>query len=171
MSMGTDGQVTTAPVASGVRTGDELGPALLALGRAYRGAVGEILDGVPHGHRGYHTLSAVIRGDHPSQLVLATRLGIDRTVMTYLIDDLVAAGLVERQLNPDDRRQRKIVATPQGLRTMAELNRRVREAEDELLGALDTDEREAFCDLLKRAVGGLRDGDGNPCYPDGDRNC
>ncbi|MFK0044612.1 MarR family transcriptional regulator [Streptomyces sp. NPDC090741] len=43
---------------------------------------------------------------------MATYLGIDRTVMTYLIDDLVTAGLVERRLNPADRRQRKIVTAP-----------------------------------------------------------
>ena len=35
--------------------------------------------------------------------------------MTYLIDDLATAGIVERRLNPADRRQRKIVATRHGL--------------------------------------------------------
>ncbi len=145
---------------------DEFGPALLTLGRAYLGFVVEILDGVPHGPRGYHTLGAVIRGDHPSQLALATGLGIDRTVMTYLLDDLVAAGLVERQLNPTDRRQRKIVATALGIQAMAHLNRRVCQAEDELLGALDDEERDAFRTLLRRAVDGLADIRTNGCVPD-----
>jgi len=146
-------------------TADEVGPALLVLTRAYFGAVGSILDGLPHGPRGYHTLGAVIRGDHPSQLALATWLGIDRTVMTYLLDDLVAAGLVERQQNPADRRQRKIVATSAGKRTRAALAAKVRQAEDELLAALDEHERKTLRELLRRAVVGLPDGS-NPCGPE-----
>jgi len=144
---------------------DEVGPALLILTRAYLGVISPIVDGLPHGPRGYHTLGAVIRGDHPSQLALATWLGIDRTVMTYLLDDLVAAGLVERQQNPTDRRQRRIVVTPQGMRTRAELESKIRQAEDELLGQLENHERESLRDLLARAVAGLPYG-GNPCGPE-----
>jgi DNA-binding MarR family transcriptional regulator len=142
----------------------EAGPALLVLTRAYFGAVGPILDGLPHATRGYHTLGAVIRGDHPSQLALATWLGIDRTVMTYLLDDLVAAGLVERQQNPTDRRQRKIVATAHGVQTFTELQRKVRRAEDDLLGALSDTERETLRDLLGKAVAALPNG-GYTCGP------
>jgi DNA-binding MarR family transcriptional regulator len=145
---------------------DDLGFGLLALGRAYQCAVAEVLDGIPHGPRGYHTLGAVARAEHASQLALATRLGIDRTVMTYLIDDLAAAGLVERQLNPADRRQRKIVLTELGRRTVAAVARRVRQAEDEVLGALADADRETFRELLWRAVDGLGAGaSGGPCDP------
>lgn len=144
---------------------DEVGPALLILTRAYLGLISPIVDGLPHGPRAYHTLGAVIRGDHPSQLALATWLGIDRTVMTYLLDDLVAAGLVERQQNPTDRRQRRIVATPRGVRTRTELESKIRQAEDELLGPLEDHERVSLRDLLARAVAGLPDGR-DPCGPD-----
>jgi DNA-binding MarR family transcriptional regulator len=144
---------------------DDVGPALLVLARAYLGVIAPIVDGLPHGPRGYHTLGAVIRGDHPSQLALANWLGIDRTVMTYLLDDLVAAGLVERQQNPTDRRQRRIVATPQGIRARAELESKIRQAEDELLGPLEDHERETLRDLLTRAAAGVPVG-GNPCGPE-----
>jgi DNA-binding MarR family transcriptional regulator len=87
---------------------------------------------------------------------LATHLGIDRTVMTYLIDDLVGAGLVERQLNPADRRQRKIVATATGGAAYTDLERRVTAAEDTLLGALDPAERHALRQLLRRVACDLR---------------
>jgi MarR family transcriptional regulator, transcriptional regulator for hemolysin len=53
--------------------------------------------------------------DEPcSQAALAARLGIDRTVMTYLLDDLVTAGLVERRQDPGDRRTRSVAATEHG---------------------------------------------------------
>jgi MarR family transcriptional regulator, transcriptional regulator for hemolysin len=123
---------------------------------AYQSSVVTVLGEVPHGPRGYQTLAAVVHGDQPSQLALATHLGIDRTVMTYLIDDLVAAGLVERQLNPADRRQRRIVATDDGVGRYTDLERRVRAAEDKLLGALEPAERQAFRQVLRRVACDLR---------------
>ncbi len=34
--------------------------------------------------------------------------------MTYLLDDLEAAGLIERRPDPSDRRARRLAATPHG---------------------------------------------------------
>jgi MarR family transcriptional regulator for hemolysin len=125
--------------------------------RAYQSSVVTVLGDFPHGPRGYQTLATVIQGDQPSQLALATHLGIDRTVMTYLIDDLVGAGLVERRQNPADRRQRKIVATEAGLSTFEELERRVRNAEDAVLGALTPAERDTLRGLLGRVACDVQD--------------
>ncbi|WP_406263155.1 MarR family winged helix-turn-helix transcriptional regulator [Streptomyces sp. NBC_00191] len=149
----------TTPVANGVDFAGDFGLSLLVLLRAYRTVVASALDDVPQGARGYQTLAVVVRGDQENQLALATYLGIDRTVMTYLIDDLVTAGLVERQLNPADRRQRKIVATARGVDTLQDLQRQVREAEDRLLEALDEDECQAFRTLLSRIACDVRDMD------------
>jgi DNA-binding MarR family transcriptional regulator len=124
---------------------------------AYQSSVVTVLGDFPHGPRGYQTLAAVVHGDQPSQLALATHLGIDRTVMTYLIDDLVGAGLVERRLNPADRRQRKIIATDAGVGRYTDLERRVRAAEDKLLGALDPAARQALRQLLRQVACDLRD--------------
>lgn len=141
----------------GADLGDDVGLSLFALGSAYHASVAAVLADFPHGRRGYETLATVIRGEQPSQLALATCLGIDRTVMVYLIDDLVAAELVERQPNPADRRQRKIVPTEHGLRRYEDLRRQVREAGDRLLDALDPNERETFRRLLRRASSALDD--------------
>ncbi|WP_127935666.1 MarR family winged helix-turn-helix transcriptional regulator [Nonomuraea polychroma] len=143
----------------------DFGWSLGVLLRALHGSLESVLGDLPHGPRGYQTLSTVVHGDQPSQLALAAHLGIDRTVLTYLIDDLVEAGLVERRLNPADRRQRKIVATDQGTATLRELERRVRMVEDGVLEALDPDEREMFRKLLRRAACGARtvEPDTDPC--------
>lgn len=138
-------------------TMSDLGQQLGVFLRAYHGTVMPVLGDLPHGPRGYHTLAAVVRGDQPSQLALAAHLGIDRTVMTYLVDDLVAAGLVERQLNPADRRQRKVVATAAGTSAYKDLERRVRDAEDALLANLSPDERDAFRALLRRVACDAKD--------------
>jgi MarR family transcriptional regulator for hemolysin len=152
-------ETPTTPVADGVDFAGDFGLSLLVLMRAYRTVVASVLDDVPQGARGYQTLAVVVGGDQQNQLALATYLGIDRTVMTYLIDDLVAAGLVERRLTPADRRQRKIVATARGVDTLRDLQRQVREAEDRLLEALDEKERQAFRALLSRIACDVRDMD------------
>ncbi|MGR6920302.1 MarR family winged helix-turn-helix transcriptional regulator [[Actinomadura] parvosata] len=145
--------------------GDNLGWTLGVLLRAYQSTVVAVIGDLPHGPRGYQTLAAVVGGEHPTQLALAAHLGIDRTVLTYLLDDLVEAGLVERRLNPADRRRRRIVVTDKGERTFQELERRVREAEDRLLGALGADERETFRRLLARVARDVQDIDPvtDPC--------
>lgn len=152
----------TAPVDT---TDQSLGWPLGVLLRGYEAVVGIELDGLPHRHRGYQVLREVVHGDQPSQLALAVHLGIDRTVMTYLIDDLVAEGLVERRPNPADRRQRKIVATALGEARLAETCTRVSAAEDRVLGALDPAERAAFRDMLLRVAGSVQDVDSetDPC--------
>ncbi|MGK5683021.1 MarR family winged helix-turn-helix transcriptional regulator [Actinoplanes sp. URMC 104] len=133
---------------------DDFGAALGILLRSYTDRVGPKLGDFPHGSRGYQTLCEVVQGTPPSQAALAARLGIDRTMMTYLIDDLVSAGLVERRPNPDDRRQRRIVATERGREAIAALCGQVAEAEEAALGTLDADERAQFRRLLVKASGG-----------------
>ncbi|WP_250005375.1 MarR family winged helix-turn-helix transcriptional regulator [Actinoplanes sp. M2I2] len=131
----------------------DLGAALGSLLRSYTEMVGPRLDGFPQGARGYQTLCEVVEGRPPSQAALAAKLGIDRTMMTYLIDDLVEAGLVERRPNPDDRRQRRIVATERGRAAIATLCVQVAEAEAAALGMLDDHERVMFRRLLDKASG------------------
>jgi DNA-binding PadR family transcriptional regulator len=70
--------------------------------------------------------------------------------MTYLLDDLEAAGLIERKPDPTDRRARRIVLTEAGLGRLCELERRLRDAEEGLLRALAPEERELFRGLLRR---------------------
>ncbi|UMG93980.1 MarR family transcriptional regulator [Nocardioides sp. TF02-7] len=94
----------------------------------------------------------MVRDRQPSQLALANRLGIDRTVMTYLVDDLVDAGLVERRPNPRDRRQRRVVATDRGRALVAAACEQVYQAECDLLGGLDQRERDHLRALLSKAA-------------------
>lgn len=142
---------------------DDFGFSLVVLARAYQAAVSAALKDVPQGPRGYQTLSTVAHGEQPTQRALANYLGIDRTVMTYVIDDLVAAGLVERRLNPADRRERKIVATTKGTRTLQSLQRKVQEAEDEILQPLKPEQRTQLRELLSATARHVKETDLEPC--------
>jgi DNA-binding MarR family transcriptional regulator len=119
---------------------DDLGWGLGMIFRAYVKAAHAAVADLPGGPRGYQVLSAAAQGTFASQLALAQHLGVDRTVMTYLLDDLEAAGLIERRPDPADRRARRIVATEQGNELLTSLNDRLRGAEDHLLAPLGTTE-------------------------------
>ena len=148
--------VTTPP-----RLESDLGWALGTVMRSYLRAIDEVVAGVPGGPRGYQVLAAAGRGEAGSQLALAQHLGVDRTVMTYLIDDLESAGLVERRPDPADRRARRILITDEGGTRLCDLERALRRAEDAVLAPLSEAERTVLRELLQRIALGA--GLVNPC--------
>jgi DNA-binding MarR family transcriptional regulator len=123
---------------------DDLGWGLGMIFRAYVKAAHAAVADLPGGPRGYQILSAAAQGTVASQLALAQHLGVDRTVMTYLLDDLEAAGLIERHPDPADRRARRIVATQKGYELLTSLNDRLRAAEAHLLAPLGTETHATF---------------------------
>jgi DNA-binding MarR family transcriptional regulator len=130
------------------RLAADLGWGLAVVFRAYVKAADTATEGVPGGHRGYQVLCAAARDEPGSQAAMAQRLGIDRTVMTYLLDDLEGAGLVERQPDPADRRSRRVVATARGRAVLGDLDARFARAEQHLLAGLDAGQQAAFRTLL-----------------------
>jgi len=91
-------------------------------------------------------------GSSMSQRELATCLRYDASNITGIVDGLEQLGLVERQVDPADRRVRRIVLTDAG----AELVDRLRAClfrDEPLVGALDADEVAQLRDLLTKAIG------------------
>jgi DNA-binding MarR family transcriptional regulator len=163
-TLGDRDDVGDAPSCVGALAGD-LGWGLGAVLRAYAAAARTAVADLPGGARGYQILSAAARGTVGSQLTLAQHLGVDRTVMTYLLDDLEAAKLIERRLDPTDRRARRVVATQLGTELLATLNDRLRAAEAHVLSPLDGEARETFraqVRLLATRVDALTPSD-SPC--------
>jgi DNA-binding MarR family transcriptional regulator len=143
----------------------DLGFALGAVLRAYVKAADVVMDEIPRGPRGYQILAAATHDSVESQTVLAQRLGIDRTVMVYLLDELEGAGLVERRPDPADRRNRHVIATAKGRKLGASIERKLRLVEDHVLGCLTSDEQEAFREMLHRLATRANDADpvSDPC--------
>jgi len=130
----------------------ELGWALGTVTRAHLRAAQDVVGGLPGGPRGYQVLAAAATGEAGSQLALGRQLGVDRTVMTYLIDELQAAGLVERRPDPADRRARRVVLTEAGGARLCDLERRLREAEQHVLAPLTPEEQDVLRGLLQRVA-------------------
>jgi DNA-binding MarR family transcriptional regulator len=129
----------------------DFGLALSLVLRAYLDAAGAAVADVPGGSRGYHVLTRAAYDCPPTQLALAQQLGIDRTVLTYLLDDLESAGLIQRQPDPADRRARRIVVTRSGHARLRRLQHDLVSAESFALRGLDAAEQQTLRALLRRA--------------------
>ncbi|HEY0449511.1 MarR family winged helix-turn-helix transcriptional regulator [Actinophytocola sp.] len=128
----------------------DLGWTLGVVFRAYVKASNTVMADVPGGHRGYQVLTAAARDEAPSQSILGAQLGIDRTVLTYLLDDMERADLVARKPDPADRRTRQIVATEPGRALLCRLEERLAHAEAHILAGLPGDEQQTLKALLTR---------------------
>jgi DNA-binding MarR family transcriptional regulator len=150
---------TPEAVTPASRLAEDLGWGLAVVFRGFVKAAEAVTEGMPGGHRGYQVLSAAAQDEPGSQAALAARLGIDRTVMTYLLDDLVKAGLVERRQDPCDRRTRLVVATDHGRTILADLRGRLTLAERHILAGLSPDEQQTFRALLAATARHVNDPD------------
>jgi DNA-binding MarR family transcriptional regulator len=130
---------------------DDLGLALSVVLRSYLEAASSVVDGIAGGARGYQVLASAAHHAPPTQLALAQQLGIDRSVLTYLLDDLEACKLIERRADPADRRARRIVLTRAGEAMLTKLGKRLQAAEQHALRGLDERDQQTLRDLLWRA--------------------
>jgi MarR family transcriptional regulator, transcriptional regulator for hemolysin len=142
---------------------DDFGWLLAQCFRAHIAAMDQALTDLPHGHRGFQALSGAVHRSARNQAELAKQLGVDRTVMVYLIDDLERAGLVERVADPADRRSKLIEATVAGRERLAATESAISAAESELLGALSAEDRRRLRSMLREIASRASLGGGSPC--------
>src|SRR5919204_4670053 len=86
------------------------------------------------------------------QQELGSALGIDRSTMVSLIDQLESAGLARRRPSATDRRARELAITPKGRRLLQRARRLSSQVEGEVLAGLTADERRELLALLRRAL-------------------
>jgi DNA-binding MarR family transcriptional regulator len=87
-----------------------------------------------------------------SQQDVADRLGVDRTTMVALIDELQTKGLVQRHPHPDDRRRNVVELTPVGKQTLTRAVAANDEAEREFLSGLAAADAARFRAALQAVV-------------------
>lgn len=136
---------------------EDFGWGLRAVSMTFQALAGDAVADLPGRARGYLVLVAVSRAEAPSQLSLATQLGIDKNQMTAVIDALEERSLVKRTADPADRRARLIAITPRGRRRLDRARAAIREVEDHLLDALEPDARRSFRSMLSQIAAGTTD--------------
>lgn len=100
--------------------------------------------------RGYVVLRFLSRSEPKTQLEIAREICLDKTTTTTVIDELVTAGFVVREIGPHDRRSRVPFVTPAGLALLDALESPIQLIEDQALAVLDASERAAFISSLRK---------------------
>jgi DNA-binding MarR family transcriptional regulator len=83
---------------------------------------------------------------------LAARLGVERSHVSLLVEELGKRGLVERRVNGADRRARILRLTPKGDGVFDRLRGKNTAANERVLDPLTAKERELLFDLLIRVI-------------------
>jgi MarR family transcriptional regulator for hemolysin len=100
----------------------------------------------------FAVLNVIAAREGAIQQELGSTLGIDRSTMVSLIDQLESAGLARRRPSATDRRAREIAITPKGRRLLERARGLISEVEDEVLAGLKAGERRELLALLRRAL-------------------
>src|SRR5690348_11831324 len=100
-------------------------------------------------HPYHHAILAVLdEGTRETQGSIADTLGYDRGQLVGLLDELEAAGLIERRRDPSDRRRHVVQMTAAGRKTLAKLRALSNRLEEEFLAPLDAREQKVLHALL-----------------------
>ncbi len=105
-------------------------------------------------------LSYVSDHDGCPQQDLADAFCMDANNVVLLLNELEQLGYVTRLRDPSDRRRHLVQITPSGRAALSDAERAQRAVEDELLAALDPDERATLRELLGRALRSVEPADG-----------
>jgi DNA-binding MarR family transcriptional regulator len=108
----------------------------------------------PLGLRARHLIALTVLRDHggSTQQALSTTLQIDRTNLVGLLNELEAEELIARRRSSEDRRRHIVELTDAGARRLARAEFALAAAEDEVLSALDSEQRETLYGLLALAT-------------------
>jgi len=86
------------------------------------------------------------------QQELGSAMGIDRSTMVLLVDELEAKRLAKRRPHPMDRRAREVAITAKGRQHLQRGRRMATQVEDEVLRGLTAAERRELLRLLRSAL-------------------
>jgi DNA-binding MarR family transcriptional regulator len=89
-------------------------------------------------------------GDPPRMTELADHLGIVPRSLTTVVDALEKAGLVRREIDPDNRRAIRLHLTEHGAAVRDDMREARRRAAEDLLAPLTDKDRKALLQLLSR---------------------
>jgi DNA-binding MarR family transcriptional regulator len=104
-------------------------------------------------------------GDHDGapQQELVDALCMDAKNIVLLLNELEEGGYLVRQRDTEDRRRHRVHITAAGNAALDRASRVLDDIEDEVLRALDAEERATLWDLLARALQGAEPTDAGEC--------
>jgi MarR family transcriptional regulator for hemolysin len=128
--------------------------ALHSTSRSWRQAVDRRLKNLGVSQASWMTIAIAAKAHSPlSQSELADKLAVEGATMVAMIDRLVKAGLVLREASTTDRRVKRIVLTPAGLRIYEKVKTEASALRKELLQNTDPKKLLMATELLEALQG------------------
>jgi MarR family transcriptional regulator, lower aerobic nicotinate degradation pathway regulator len=108
------------------------------------------------GLRSYHfrLLAALEEWGPASQAELGRSTGLDRSDVTAALAELESRSLIERTVDPENKRRNIVTLTPEGGEQLRDLDMVIGAIQDELLAPLTAAERREFITLMTRLLDG-----------------
>ncbi|HEY9281696.1 MAG TPA: MarR family transcriptional regulator [Eoetvoesiella sp.] len=100
----------------------------------------------------YGILTVISNNPWLDQTAIGHELGLDRTTAADVLKRLEEKGLLERRINPQDRRSRQAAITPAGLRVKKLLQDGMAQSQKRLLQPLSPSNQKLFMSLLLELV-------------------
>jgi MarR family transcriptional regulator, lower aerobic nicotinate degradation pathway regulator len=106
------------------------------------------------GLRGYHyrLLAALDEWGPASQADLGRSTGIDRSDVTASLAELESRNLIQRTVDPENKRRNIVTLTPEGVERLRDLDIVVGTIQDELMAPLTASQRRQFITLISRLL-------------------
>ncbi len=139
-------------IGSDARTSAASSVLISQLARGMRRRIEQAVEPLGLRPRELHALQHLRERGPSAQQTLAELLGIDATNLVAVLNRLEDAGLIERRRDRSDRRRAIIVLSKGGERLLADLDRALRDIDDEVFATLTNPERETLNVLLAQAV-------------------
>jgi DNA-binding MarR family transcriptional regulator len=135
----------------------KIGPLSRRFFQVYLGLISEVLEPFQLDPSFYSVLVELHDNPGVDQRRLGDALGIDRTTIGEMVDELERRRLIDRKVDPDDRRSRSLRLTKQGNALRLKIRPHMLSAQERFEAPLSASERPIFLDLLYRVVVGNLD--------------
>ncbi|MCD6020093.1 MAG: hypothetical protein K0S53_3214 [Bacteroidetes bacterium] len=131
-----------------------VGTKALIMSKRYYGVLSKCLEDLEV-ERYYSVLYFLAENDGCTQQHICNNLAVDKTAMVKVIDYLIKAGYIDRNVNPDDRREHFIVLTKKGTKHTEEIVGAFKSIDDKIFADISKTEKDIFIKVLCRLTSNL----------------
>lgn len=131
-----------------------VGSKALIMSKRYYGVLSKCLEDLEV-ERYYSVLYFLAENDGCTQQHICNNLAVDKTAMVKVIDYLIKAGYIDRNVNPDDRREHFIVLTKKGTKHTEQIVAAFKSIDDKIFADISKAEKDVFIKVLCRLTSNL----------------